>query len=110
MFYSLDKLKPKSKTKKTIFLLPTLVKNFKRGQENFFPLLKKCFFVPPYSEFIVVKFSFTPTKNILVFSFRVWFQFIQRIEQKTEKSIFFFSNASEGFVIPMKNLTVKIIL
>ena len=27
----------------------------------------------------VVEFSFTPTKNILVFSF--WFQFIQRIEQ-----------------------------
>ena len=28
----------------------------------------------------VVEFSFTPTKNILVFSFSVWFQFIQRIE------------------------------
>ena len=28
----------------------------------------------------VVEFSFTPTKNIFVFSFSFWFQFIQRIE------------------------------
>ena len=35
----------------------------------------------------VVEFSFTPTKNILVFSFSFWFQFIQRIEQWFQNQI-----------------------
>jgi hypothetical protein len=34
----------------------------------------------------VVKFSFAPMKNILVFSF--WFQFIQQIEHLTKKVYF----------------------
>ena len=34
----------------------------------------------------VIDFSFTPTKDILVFSFSFWFQFIQRIEHKTLSS------------------------
>ena len=84
MFYSLDKLKPKTITKKPDFFLLLTLRLFihfrKKGTRNFLPILKKCF----YSQFIKsLEFSFTPTKKFLVFIF--WFQFIQRIEHKTVK-------------------------
>ena len=40
----------------------------------------------------VVKFSFTPAKNILVFSFRFRFQLIQWIDQKSLKKVVSFTN------------------
>ena len=55
-----------------------------------YTLKKKTFFYP--SVFLsslfkvykkIVKFSFTPTKNILVFSFSFWFPLIQRIDHYT---------------------------
>ena len=57
-------------------LLYTLNREIKK---TFFPLLKKCFLSPLFKVYKkVIQFSFTPTKDILVFSF--WFQFIQWIE------------------------------
>jgi hypothetical protein len=87
VFYSLDKLK--LKTKNQIFCcwhFDFVIHLKKEDKKPFFPLLKNVFLSPPYSKCIkkVVEFSFTPTKNILVSSY--WFQFIQRIEHKCLKN------------------------
>ena len=69
LFYSLDKLKPKTKnkTKNQIFVvvdISTLLYTLKKED-------KKTFYLSPLFKVYkkVVEFSFTPTKNILVFSF-----------------------------------------
>ena len=76
LIYSLDKLKPKTKTK--IFFvnnISTLLYTLKK--KTFLPF---CFLVPPFKVYKkVVKFSFTPAKNILVVSFSFWFQLLFRI-------------------------------
>ena len=85
MFYSLDKLKLK-----TFFVvdISTLLYTLKRRTWKLFPLLNNVFLSPLFKVYKRnVKFSFTPTKNMLVFSFSFsfWFQFIQRIENSCQK-------------------------
>ena len=55
----------------------------RRGQENFFCPSKKCFLFLPIQNIYkkIIDSSFKLTKNILVFSFSFWFQFIQGIER-----------------------------
>ena len=84
MFYSLDKLKPKTKTKNQIFFvvdISALLYIFKKeDKKTFFPFLKNVSLSPLFKVYKkVVEFSFILTKNILFFRF--WFQFIQQIEQ-----------------------------
>jgi hypothetical protein len=53
---------------KTKFQIPTFLYTFEKGgKENFFPLLKM-FSSPPFSKVYkkVIRFSFTPTKNISI--------------------------------------------
>ena len=85
LFVTLDKLEPKPKTKNQIFLLLTFRLFYTLCLERTF--LTKCFLVPLFKVYKkVIEFSFTPTKNILVFSFSFLFQFIQRIEQYLHSS------------------------
>ena len=88
MFYSLDKLKPKTKTKnkkQNFFDIDTstfLYTLKKENKKTFFSPSKKMFSCPPYSKCIKKSSNFHLHEQkmfwFLVFSF--WFQFIQRIE------------------------------
>ena len=92
MFYSLDKLKPRTKTKIKIFFVGV--------NENSTPFLytlnrgeKKTFFLEGERSFLVLLFKVynkveISTTTKLIFQF--WFQFIQRIEQQS-----FFSCSTE---------------
>ena len=79
MFYSLDKLKPKTKTKNLIFLLSTsdlvdistFLYTLNREDKNTFSPSKKMFSCPPYSKCIKKLFNFHlhQQKKFVFFSF-----------------------------------------
>ena len=88
MYNSLDKLKPKTKTKNQIFFvadISTLLYTLKRRTRKLFSPSKKMFSCPPYSKCIKKLLNFQLHQQkifwFLVFSFRFWFQFTQRIEK-----------------------------
>ena len=81
MIYSLDELKPKIKNQFFFSNISTLLYTLNRK------LFSPAVFLSPLFKVYkkIVEFSFTPIKNILVFSF--WFQFIHRIDHKTFEGI-----------------------
>ena len=83
MIYSLDELKPKIKNQFFFSNISTLLYTLNRK------LFSPAVFLSPLFKVYkkIVEFSFTPIKNILVFSFCFWFQFIHRIDHKTFEGI-----------------------
>ena len=59
-----------------------LHKLLKKGDKKTFSPSKNMFSCPPLFKALKKVVKFSPTKNILVFGFSFWFQFIQWIEQK----------------------------
>ena len=77
--------------------ISTVLYTFEKGrEEKFFFTLLKMFYCPPFSKMYkkVVEFSFTPTKNIMVFSFSFQFSVYPMNSTNLTKTIFCFRKLS----------------